>query len=663
MTWFAAMPMIGLALAALFVPGMVLGAAVGLRRFTLVAIAPALSVAFASALAILLPYTGVPWSLVTVLVAAALFAAIAWGIRFILARRHPQAPATPERGKVWPILTAIGISVTLLTIQLVIVFGQPDGISQTFDSAFHLNGVRYILDSGSASSFDLSGFILPEGRSSFYPAAWHDIVSLVAGATGGSIAVAANAVNLVLGAVVWPLGCLFLIRVILPASTPALLAAAVLSASLPAFPILMLDYGVLYSYFTALALLPIALGIAFDLLQVSGPRSRSVPVLLLLLAASLVAIGLAQPAVAFAWAAFVAAAVTVLVIHWVRQPRPARHRVLALTGLVAGLGIFAAAWILFGRVGANSPWPTYTNPFGALFEALSYSMKGTPVAVVLSFVTVVGLVHLVRTREQHWLLAVWAVGAFLFAVAVAFPSWSVRALVVGLFYRDPPRLSALLMIVALPVAVVGTVAVWRFLVDRVWPRIASRLRHGSSPAAKIVSAVAVFVVFLAASQGIAVRYAVDEAQWKYDFTPWAPMVSADEATLLERIGEELPEDAVIAGNPWTGTSYAYAIADREVLTPHFNAHTHALAPLVNLRLNEAADDPEVCEAVRSLGVGYVLDFGIYSRDAGDTDIEFMGMVDYVGLVDLVEAGVVEEVDREGDAALYRITACGDLSQP
>jgi hypothetical protein len=661
MTWFDAAPTIGLALAVLFLPGGLLGAAVGLRRFALLAVAPALSVAFASALAIVLPYTGLPWTFVTVTVAAALLAAIVWLLRrFVGKRAEPSSAPLPGPRPVWPAVTAVGVAVGLLTVQLLIVFGQPDSISQTFDSAFHLNGVRYILESGSASSFDLSGFILPEGRSSFYPAAWHDVVSLVAGATGGSIPVAVNVTNLVIGAVVWPLGCLYLVRIILPGNVPALLAAAVLSASLPAFPVLMLDYGVLYSYFTGLALLPIALAIGFDLLRVGGPRTASIPVLSILLASSLVAIGLAQPAVAFAWAAFVAAAVTVLVLQWARHPRPGRQRLLALTGLAVGLAVLAVAWIVFGRVGANSPWPTYTNAFGAVFEVLTYSMKGTPVAVALSLLTVVGLVQLARTPGQRWLLAVWAVGAFLFAVSVAFPSWSVRALVVGLFYRDPPRLASLLMIVALPVAVVGAVAVWQFLTHTVWPRVAARLRHGSAPAAAVVSTVAVFVVFLASSQGIAVRYAVDEAQWKYDFTPWAPLVSADEIALLERIGDELPEDAVIAGNPWTGTSYAYAIADRTVLTPHFNALTDPLAPVVNLRLNQAAEDPEVCDAVRSLGVGYVLDFGIYSRDAGDTDVEFLGMVDYVGLVDLVDAGVVEEVDREGAAALYRITACGDI---
>lgn len=658
MTWFDALPIVALALAAVFVPGLLLGVAVGVRGLALAAIAPALSIAFLSALAILLPYVGVAWSLGAVLIAALVVVLIAWGIRRLLIARQAPRPAS-ERSPAWPVIAAAVVAVTLLTVQLLLVFRDPAGISQTFDSAFHLNAVRYILESGSASSLDLSGFILPEGRSSFYPAAWHDVVSLVAGATGTSVPVAANVTNVVIGAVVWPLGCLYLVRVILPGSTPALLAAAVLTAAMPAFPLLMLDYGVLYSYFTGLALLPVALAVGFDLLGVSGRRSQTVAILALLLASCLVAIGLAQPAVVFAWAAFTAAATTVLVLSWVRRTEDRKHRIVAIVGLGIGLALFAGAWIRFGRVGANSPWPTYTSPIGAAFEVLTYSMKGTPVAVLLSFLTIVGLVQLARNRKQWWLLAVWAVGAFLFAVAVAFPSWSVRALVVGLFYRDPPRLAALLMIVALPVAVVGAVTVWGLLVERVWPRVSRRLRHGSAPAAAVVSTVAVFAVFLASSQGLAMRYAVDEAQWKYEFTAWAPLVSTDEVALLDRLDEKVPEDAVIAGNPWTGTSYAYAISGREMLTPHFNAKTHALAPVVNLRLNEALEVPEVCDAVRVLNVEYVLDFGIYSRDAGDTDVEFMGMVDYVGLVDLEEAGVVEEIDREGEAVLYRITACDD----
>ena len=124
----------------------------------------------------------------------------------------------------------------------------------------------------------------------------------------------------------------------------------------------------------------------------------------------------------------------------------------------------------------NSPWPDYTNVFGAVFETLTYAFDGRPVAVVLSGLTIIGLVHLARHPDKFWILGMWAVAAFLFMTAAALPSWRLRAYTVGLFYRDPPRLASLLTVVALPIAVIGLVALWSFLHTRVWPRVTAKLR-------------------------------------------------------------------------------------------------------------------------------------------------------------------------------------------
>ena len=66
----------------------------------------------------------------------------------------------------------------LIALQLGFAIGQPDRISQTLDAAFHLNAVRYILEHGDGSSLHITDLVLPPGRSSFYPAAWHDFIAL-----------------------------------------------------------------------------------------------------------------------------------------------------------------------------------------------------------------------------------------------------------------------------------------------------------------------------------------------------------------------------------------------------------------------------------------------------------------------------------------------------
>lgn len=58
----------------------------------------------------------------------------------------------------------------------------------------------------------------------------------------------------------------------------------------------------------------------------------------------------------------------------------------------------------------------------------------------------------------------------------------------------------------------------------------------------------------------------------------------------------------------------------------------------------------MCPALEEEQVKYVLDFGdqeVHGRDHP-----------YPGLKDLEPSGVVELVDAEGEAKLYRITACG-----
>ena len=97
------------------------------------------------------------------------------------------------------------------------IIARPDAFSQTFDNIFHLNAVRWILDTGNASSLQ---FAMTSGgaRFNYYPVAWHDVISLALQIAGRADPVAGtNAMILVAGALVWPAGCLLLICTLLPA--------------------------------------------------------------------------------------------------------------------------------------------------------------------------------------------------------------------------------------------------------------------------------------------------------------------------------------------------------------------------------------------------------------------------------------------------------------
>jgi len=651
MSWAQFLLPLAVAAAVLFVPGLLVAAAAGARRLLLWAIAPAISVAMLSVIAIVYGRAGIRWSPLAV-AGGVIAVAVVVGVARLLARRRFPLRAEQRTGTTsWWTIGGLAIAAAIVGTQLVIGIQAPDRISQTFDAFFHLNGIRYILETGSASSFDLQGLVLPAGQHAFYPAGWHAAASLVA-AAGVDIPVAVNAVSFVIAALVWPAGVLYLVRSLMPARRGAALVAGVLAAAFPAFPLLMLTFGVLYPYCLALAMLPAALGLGFTLGQAPAWRGNALVLRSALLALALLGIAFAQSSVAFAWAALVLPLALWRAVPFARRLSGAR-RALAWAGLVVVVLAFGAAWIWFGRIGATTPWVAYTNLLGALGEALFHGFKFTFPSIVATVLALIGVIDLIRRREKLWFVVSWAVTIVLFTVAAGGPSWRLRAWFAGLFYRDPPRLSALLVMIAVPMAVFGAMALWRLVRRTLDSRSAAPRR------AAVVLAAAALAVLTAATQ-------LSPAMWSqlalteraYTNAEDAPILSQSERTLIERMPEHVPADAVVAGNPWTGAPFAYALTGIHMLNPHFNSYVSPQAPLINEHLNEALDDPAVCEAVREAGVSYVLDFGGYFKDAGETGLEIDGTTPFRGLRDLAEAGVAEEVDREGDSVLYRITACG-----
>ncbi|TDT82522.1 hypothetical protein DFO47_102453 [Arthrobacter sp. AG258] len=136
----------------------------------------------------------------------------------------------------------------------------------------------------------------------------------------------------------------------------------------------------------------------------------------------------------------------------------------------------------------------------------------------------------------------------------------------------------------------------------------------------------------------------------YSLSDNAPLISTDEMTLIKRLPGEVPKDAVMVGNPWNGSSLAYAFADRKLVQLHIlSAVPEGAAPLLN-GPTPAKDDPAVCPAVESLKIDYILDFGhreVHGRDNG-----------YKGLDALITAGMATLEDSQGEAKLYKLDLCG-----
>lgn len=637
-SWLTALPSLATALAAVLLPGLVVRLA-GWRIGDVSAwfFVPAMSVTVLAVASNVAPLVGVAWSPLPVVVVTGVVAAIA----FLVRRRVPDGESTPvRRPAVWAMGAALIAAAAVITLQLMIAFGQPGSISQTLDNIVHLNAIKLATDTGDASAVQIGA----TSDIPFYPNGWHSVVALVQLTTGAPIPVAVNAGNIVIAAVVWPVSCAAAAWAIFRRPL-AVVLTALLATGFGAFPLLLLDFGVLYPNFTGYALVGAVLAATWILVRARTWGERLRPSLLLLLVAA--GVGVAHPNALLAAYALAAPAAIALMVPFDAESRT-RPRLIALgvvsLGLVAG---GAVAWSVARTNYEMSRWAPWQTASQAIGEAVTLAPRQFPMTIVLALLFAAGAVAIVRRPTRIAVAAPFLAALVLFVLSSgASVSNPIRELLTNPWYNDPYRLAALLPVAALPVVTLGALEVVDrsiSLLDRV-PRVSAW-----APA----TAVAVVVV-LAASVGAGpnVQAAIAETRGQYELAPDANVLSEDEYDVLSRLEETTPPDAVIAGSPLTGASLAYALGDRAVTERHvFGARTPDEQFLAS-HLRDIDSDPRVCQAVRAVGATYVLDFGDRNVNGNDGSA-------YDGLIDLRGSDKLVLVHSSGaEAKLFRIEGCG-----
>lgn len=657
MTWISVTPQILAALGVVFVPGALLAfAGFRLRWLAALAVSPVLSVSLVSVSAVIAGAAGVRWSLLPVAVLTVVATAVAALLRVGLARRHrPAARAVQATDPTIHLVEAAAVlgAAALVGRRLMYAFGSPENFSQTFDNIFHLNAIQYIADTGSASSLTIGGMT----GIGFYPAGWHGLVSLVNSLGAGSIPVSVNVVNLVIGAVVWPIGCIFLVQQITGRRVIPTLVAGVLAGAFGAFPLLLVDFGVLYPNFLGVALIPSVLGI---LLAVLGlvPRSMPLGMAWLLLLAAVPGLGLGHPSAVLAVTAFSVPLVVAGVVRRIRlelaRYRLARAGLYVLAFVLYGIAV-VRLWYVVRPAEDTLIWLPYQTKAQAIGEVISSAPLGSVVSWAVMVFSFFGLAAVVLRKAPWWTAALWAVGGFLYVVVTGGKDGDFRDLITGGWYTDNYRLAALLPVAALPLAAVGASFILDSLNARLWQPATERMLDRGWRADAVRGASAVVLVALVAVTAVAtqqqnVRNAAMSAAGNYRLTEDAPLVSEDEYVLMERLDGEIEEDAELVGNPWNGSSLVYALTGHRPMQLHTISALSEDEEIIYADLRNALTDPDVCPALEESRVRYVLDFGDEEIHGGDHP--------YPGLEDLSSSGVVELVDAEGAAKLYRITACG-----
>ena len=662
---------LGAAVLVLGAPGLPTVLALRLRPLTTIAATVPTSLVMVAVTAEIGHVLGIPWSFASPLVLGLLVG----GALAVLTRRRARAtapaaePATApdgadvlqqhERDRTAPagrfLATARGRAIAVLTglllgggcvlVRALTMMGGINAVNQTYDNVFHLNAVRHILRNADGSAWVVGGLTTLPGNEGYYPAAWHQLVSLVVQLSGQEIVLGSNVVMLLLAVVVWPVGLMALMRTCTTAGPVGWMAAGTLAGVTAAFPLSLMYWGIVLPYFLSMSLMPLIV-IMVSHLAGLAPRSAqrlSGGQLAVLLPVVCAAIALAHPQ-----GVFVGMVLGLPILVWGTAarardrwapglaPRPRLWPLATLTA-VALIGS-AAAWVELRPSQSSAVWKPNASLKEAIGQAISLAPNHTPTFLPLGLVMLLCAAVVLLLTRSRWLVAPWLAATAMSIITRSTPEGDLRYLLTGNWYTDNNRTTAIIAVAAIPVLALAIEHLLR-LASRRFPQL------DGVPGLVAGALIAVLVLAMGVlSPGSRVNQSYFETEWQT-----SGLLSADERELLERLPEVVPEGAVIATNAWNGSSLAYAISDRQVLNTYMGFQAEPEVHLLNAELDDAQEKPEVCDAAEELNVEYALDFGpqeIHGRTAT-----------YTGLNEISETGAAEVVLQVGEAKLLRMLPC------
>ncbi len=635
----------------LIAPGAVVAMAGRLRWYVALGVGPALTYGVVGLAIIPFGAIGIAWNAWTALLALFVVAAAVFGLRVLLARYRVADPTADEVG-LWPALTvAAGVILGALFIGIAAWRGMPhwQSIPSNWDSVWHANTIRWILDTGQASSTHMGELRNVETHDAlYYPSVFHALGSVLAQLSGAAPTTAYTLSSLAAAVWLFPLSAGLLTWQLLRRrwsqwrTAGAAATAAALSASFTAVPYVEFD--------TASMPNMAAYGVAIPafVLVTSSLRHRDRIPLAILALVGVFSVHLTGGVVV----------VTFVVAWWLLDAlwRPVLGRLRDFVTLVIiaaptlavllpqFLGVLQQAEVIEGHA-----FVTHEGKKRALFDAVvqhTRHLNDYPIQNIIIALAAAGFV-LLLVQRIWWPAAVWCVLVVSIVHSSAPFGGPVGALAgkySDLFYSDPRRLSAVVTLLLMPMAGLALYAA-ALLVVAGARRLTRRWAAEREPDRRFwIGATAILLV--AASVGLAWhyfprhRYMLGE---KYD------QVIIDDKD-LEAIAylATLPgaRDTLIGNANVDGTAWMYAVASLHPLWTHYDYPVQQ-GPGYHRFIfwayaDDADHDPRIAEAVKALNIRYVL-----------TSVPVVrGFVMPDGLVSLDKSKSWAKIYDNGEARIY-----------
>ena len=634
-----------IALLLLVFPGAIIARVGRLTWPTAVAVGPALTYGIVALAIVPFGALGLPWNAWTALFALAVVTAVAFCLRIALARvRDVDAEAlAATRGPA--LVVAAGVLLGALLIGLAALRGMPNwqSVPSNWDSVWHANTIRFIVDTGQASPTHMGDLRNVETHEAlYYPSTFHALAAVFSQLSGAAPTTAYTLNSLAAAIWLFPVSAATLTWQLLRTRTDewrtagAAATAAAVSGSFTALPYIEFDTASMPNL--------AAYGIAVPtmVLVVSALRHRDRIPLAVLALLGVFSVHITGGVVA----------VLFVVGWWMFEAlwHPVRGRLADFVNLLViaiptaalllpqFLGVLQQAEIIVGHA-----FVTHEGKKRGLIDAVvqhTRHLNDFPIQWVLIILAAIGAIVLV-VRRVWWPLAVW----LLLVVSIVHssapfggPIGALTGKFSDLFYSDPRRLSA--VITMLLTAAVG-IAVFTLASAAVAG--ARRMVGKGSPRAWNAATAAILV---AVSIGIGLAY-LPRAQFLFGEKYDRVMVDSKDLEAWAYLAK-LPgaRDTLIGDANTDGTAWMYAVAGLHPLWTHYDYPVQQ-GPGYHRFIfwayaDDADTDPRVAEAVKALNIRYVVTSTPVVRGFAMPD----------GLVSLDRSRSWEKIYDNGEARIY-----------
>lgn len=599
------------ALLLLFIPGWLIGRAFGLPTHSAAATAPALTYGLVGLCIVTFGSIGIPWNSVSAgfaLLGAIVIARLIW--RRLRPKEHAEQFPSQNRAALIAVTFGIAIGTVLIFYAFLRGLTNWQSIPSTWDSMWHGNTIRYILDTGQASSTRMGDLRNVETHATlYYPSAFHGLAAVLCQLTGAA-PTSSYTLYAVAGSLLFPLSAAALTWQLLRGRTSrtfqagSAATAAALSASFTALPYVEFYVAAVPNLVSFALVGPAVIAIT----SVVADRSR-IPVAVL----AFVGIASVHTSGAIVAVVFVGAWWLLAPLSRYRgneqktKPRLGNGFVpLAIAGVASLVLLYPQLRTLLqlSEIIAGHQFATPWCKKRALLDALTQHTRHLadyPVQSALLWLALLGAVVLI-VKRVYWPVAVW----LLLIVAIVHSSrpfggfiGHAVALFSDAFYSDPRRLSAIVCLLLAPAAGIGLFTLAYAVLTRVQ---GERTRKW---------ALVITAIVLAGSCSFSARHYFLPHKYlvgaKYDQVMVGPKKLDAFAYLATLPGAK---DTTIGDGNVDGSGWMYAVAGLHPLWTHYD-FPQQQGPGYHRYIfwayaDDADTDRRVTEAVHALDIRYVM---------------------------------------------------------